>query len=71
MYKYRVEMEEGGAEKEVLGDQLFRKKSLYNKDKNRLYIKQFVHLSNNFWKLKVCYQILLLPNKRSNLIKFS
>ncbi|XP_014255496.1 bromodomain adjacent to zinc finger domain protein 1A isoform X2 [Cimex lectularius] len=51
-YKYEVERHDNGKEIIATQNQITRPKSSYNKDKNRLYIKQFVHLENNFWKLK-------------------
>ncbi|KAL1122830.1 hypothetical protein AAG570_003156 [Ranatra chinensis] len=51
LYKYEVEtMDE--KELTISADQIFRKKTAYNKDKNRLYIKQFVHLDAGYWRLK-------------------
>lgn len=52
-FKYEVERHDTNDELVVTADQIFRKKSSYNKDKNRLYIKQFVHLESGTWKLKV------------------
>uniref|UniRef100_T1I0S2 Bromodomain adjacent to zinc finger domain protein 1A n=1 Tax=Rhodnius prolixus TaxID=13249 RepID=T1I0S2_RHOPR len=51
-FKYEVERHDTNDELVVTADQIFRKKSSYNKDKNRLYIKQFVHLESGTWKLK-------------------
>uniref|UniRef100_A0A069DXN6 Bromodomain adjacent to zinc finger domain protein 1A n=1 Tax=Panstrongylus megistus TaxID=65343 RepID=A0A069DXN6_9HEMI len=51
-FKYEVERHDTNDEIVVTADQIFRKKSSYNKDKNRLYIKQFVHLESGTWKLK-------------------
>ncbi|CAH1389908.1 unnamed protein product [Nezara viridula] len=52
LYRYEVERMDTSEEAEVSGVLISRKKSSYTKDKNRLYIKQFVHLENGFWRLK-------------------
>jgi hypothetical protein len=54
LYKYEVEsLKDDQVTFQVNADQLYRKKHAYNKDKNRLYIKQFVHLDSGYWRLKV------------------
>ena len=53
LYRYEVERMDTGEEAEVGAELISRKKSCYTKDKNRLYIKQFVHLDNGYWRLKV------------------
>uniref|UniRef100_A0A0K8T8G0 Bromodomain adjacent to zinc finger domain protein 1A n=2 Tax=Lygus hesperus TaxID=30085 RepID=A0A0K8T8G0_LYGHE len=51
-YKYEVERMDNGKEATVDSSQVSRKKSAYSKDKNRLYIKQFVRNDQGIWRLK-------------------
>ncbi|BET01786.1 ATP-dependent chromatin assembly factor large subunit [Nesidiocoris tenuis] len=51
-YKYKIELVESSKILTVKAEQLSRRKSAYSKDKNKLYIKQFVHNNQGIWRLK-------------------
>lgn len=57
LYQYEVlpvDSEKSKSLTIVSADVIHRKKTIYSRAKNRLYIKQFTEQVDGFWKLKVC-----------------
>ncbi|XP_075223802.1 ATP-dependent chromatin assembly factor large subunit isoform X2 [Lycorma delicatula] len=73
LYSYEVEIinnpNKDGSTYFVRGDQVRRRKGLYTREKNRLFLRQYVHQVAGTWKLKdnVCQMYAISEVKASNI----